>query len=88
MSAVVGHFDGSVLLSKLVTQGVALCGFQMTRTETATAVEDFIGRASAPIVGTSSGSCAQMKMRIRSLLAGTVLGQSTYYGRDIPYVSP
>ncbi|GJM94816.1 hypothetical protein PR202_ga11495 [Eleusine coracana subsp. coracana] len=42
----------------------------MTRTETATAVEDSIGRASAPIAGTSNGSCAQMKMRISSLLAG------------------
>ncbi|GJM96140.1 hypothetical protein PR202_ga12953 [Eleusine coracana subsp. coracana] len=64
--------DGSVLLSKLVTQGVALCGFQMTRTESATVEEAFLGKASAPIAGTSSGSCAQMKMRIRSLLAGTL----------------
>ena len=78
MSAVVGQFDGSVLLSKLVTQGVALCGFQMTRTESATVEEDSIGRASVLTVGTSSGSCAQMKMRIRSLLAGTVLGQGTF----------
>ena len=88
MSAVVGHIDGSVLLSKLVTQGVALCGFQMTRTANATVEGGSIGRASVPTVGTSSGSCAQMKMRIRSLLAGTVLGQGTYYGRDVPCVSP
>ena len=83
MSAVVGQFDGSVLLSKLVTQGVALCGFQMTRSESATVEEGFIGRASAPIAGTSHGSRAQMKMRTRSWIAGTVLGQGTYYGRMI-----
>ena len=88
MSAVVGLFDGSVLLSKLVTQGVALCGFQMTRSESATVEEGFIGRASAPIAGTSNGSCGRMMMRSRSLLAGTVLGQGTYYGRVVPCVSP
>ena len=87
MSVVVSHFDGSVLLSKLVTQGVALCGFQMTRTETATAVGDSIGRACAPIAGTSNGSYARMKTRSSSLLAGMVLGQGTYYGRDVPCVS-
>ncbi|GJM94658.1 hypothetical protein PR202_ga11326 [Eleusine coracana subsp. coracana] len=42
------------------------------RSENATVEGDSIGRASVPTVGTSSGSCAQMKMRIRSLLAGTL----------------
>ncbi|GJN03163.1 hypothetical protein PR202_ga20573 [Eleusine coracana subsp. coracana] len=45
----------------------------MTRSESATVEEGFIGRASAPIAGTSNGSCAQMKMRIRSLLAGALI---------------
>ncbi|GJM86969.1 hypothetical protein PR202_ga02877 [Eleusine coracana subsp. coracana] len=35
----------------------------------ATVVEGSIGKASVPTVGTLSGSCAQMKRRIRSLLA-------------------
>ncbi|GJM99826.1 hypothetical protein PR202_ga16963 [Eleusine coracana subsp. coracana] len=41
----------------------------MIRTETATTVEDSIGRASTPIAGTSNGSYARMKTRSSSLLA-------------------
>ncbi|GJN04628.1 hypothetical protein PR202_ga22192 [Eleusine coracana subsp. coracana] len=42
----------------------------MTGSESATVEEGSIGRASVLTVGTSSRSCAQMKMRIRPLLAG------------------
>ncbi|GJN10459.1 hypothetical protein PR202_ga28554 [Eleusine coracana subsp. coracana] len=42
----------------------------MTRAETAIAMKDSTGRASVPTAGTLSGSCARMKTRSSSLLAG------------------